>query len=343
MDEFVIQFKNKHLTGSEIQIRSFYYQLFWQILPREQIKSNFFQPAIGNLIIIFENQFKVKFNPEQYSKLVVWIGIMHKRLDYRKIEETNFNYQILEFIEADPLYQQIKNILARYLSRFAFQWSQEEILFLYLFFLSEDFFEINHEMMQQSPFVSKMITINQKIGSVLLETNQKMDQFQAYLVKQHVRIAFSKGWLEPVVHQAKLLSDMDAEKMSQCMSIIEENISETPSNSQWRMLDQAYRLIIDIYRRQQQSEFYIGLALSPSLQSLEYSRFIRQQLAHLGVVTIETARKNQVYDVLIADEYTDRPAFSYKQFYLSNGQTTQFEANRVKKVIQDHMNHKGGS
>ena len=342
MEDFEIQYRNKRLSGSELQIRSFFYQLFWQILPKEQIEKQFYQPVIGNLIVIFENQFHVKFSYEQYWKLVLWIGIMQKRLDYRKNEERRFDNQTIELIEADPFYQDLNNILARYLSRFALQWSQDEVLFLYLFFLSEALIDLNHGLIRQSPFLEKMIALNHQVFEVLLGTQQQVEAFDSYLLKQHVRVAFSKGRLAPILHYPKLLSDAQTEKMSACMTIIEENLTRNTSNSQWQMLDEAYAFIIDIYKRQQQPTLLVGVALEPSLQSTEALNFIQQELASFPFVSIESRNKEQDYDLLIADENTNLSEYTYQIVYFFSGQTSIFEATRLKHAIQQLIEKQRG-
>ncbi|MGX7197246.1 helix-turn-helix domain-containing protein [Enterococcus olivae] len=333
LSEFEIQFRNKRLTGEEIQIRSFFFQFFWQSLPLDILEKRTAQPVIGNLIRVIEKHFGLDFSKEQYWKLALWLEIMQNRLDYRGKRQHRLQPETIHEIEMDPFYQELKNILARYLSRFAFQWSEEEAIYLYLFFLSEALIKVDEKWLSQSLFVSNFIEINQQIYRTIVESEVGSESFASFLLKLHVKIAFSKGWIEAGVNDMILLSDSTPEKMSSCMTIIEKELAKDNSDSQWRMLDQAYGLVADIYKRRQQKKLIIGVALEESLQSEEIYQFIQQHLSVLPYVSVKRAKKRDC-SLLIASEYTELKQYSYQEVYFFSGQTSLFEANRLKKAVQ---------
>lgn len=333
LEEFEIQFRNKKMIGDELQIRVFYYYLFWTSLPFEQLQKKFRNPTIQNLIQVIEKHFHLTFTKEQYWKLSLWLGIMHSRFDYRGEQKYRLHKETVHEIEQDMFYQELKNMLARYLSRFAFQGSDEESVYLYLFFLSENLLPSEKKWLTESPFIAKFLTLNQKIYQELVHDSD-VSSFDAFLLELHIKLAFSKGWIDTEENDLLLLSDYDSSKMSACMSIIEAELSKDISNSQWRMLDQAYGLVVDIYQRRQQKELLVGIASDDSLQSEEVYQFIEQHLASLPHVKVKKA-KNRVYSLLVASEYTDITNYAYEERYIFSGRLSLFEVNRLKQAIEN--------
>ncbi len=333
LEEFEIQFRNKKMVGDELQIRVFYYYFFWSSVPFEQLQKKFRNPTIQNLIQVIEKHFHLTFTKEQYWKLLVWLGIMHSRFDYRGEQRHRLDKETIHAIEQDVFYQELKNILARYLSRFAFQGSDEESIYLYFFILSEDLLPSDKKWLTQSPFIAKFLALNKKIYQEIVEDSD-VSSFDVFLLELHVKVAFSKGWIDTEENDLLLLSDYDATKMSACMSIIEDELSKNISNSQWRMLDQAYGLVVDVYQRRQQKELLVGIAVDDSLQSEEIYQFIQQHLASVPSIRVKKA-KQRVYSLLIASEYTDISQYTYEELYLFSGRVSLFEVNRLKQAIQE--------
>ena len=191
---------------------------------------------------------------------------------------------------------------------------------------------MNKKQLQQSAFTAQFLAVNQKIYQTIVEENHS-EMFDSFLLELHIKLAFSKGWIDTEENDTLLLSDQDAEKMSACMSIIETELSKDISNSQWHMLDQAYGLVADIYQRRQQKELLVGIAGDDSLQSEEIYQFIQQHLASLPHVIVKKAKMRE-YSLLIASEHTDLSQYRYQELYLLTGNLSLFEINRLKQAIR---------
>lgn len=332
--EFSIQFRNKKIIGEEIQIRIFFFQLFWQSLPPTVLQKRFNQPVIAHLIRVIETHVGLAFSNEQYWKLSLWFCIMQNRMDYRGKQVYHLENEMMIAIENDPFYQELKNILARFLSRSAFQWSEEEAMYFYLFFLSEVLVEADEKLFTKSQFLVKFLAVNQQIFQTIVDSEAGIEPFNSALLKSHLQVSFTKGWIETNHVGGMLLSDMHSEKMSACMTIIEKNLAKISADSQWHMLDQIYGLIALSYKRRQQRKVVVGVALDKTLESEESYRFIQEQLSAVPYVKIRRD-KNREYSLLIATEYTDLSDYAYQKIYLLSGQTSKFEAKRLKKAIQE--------
>lgn len=332
LSEYNIQFKNKQLVGPEMQIRIFFYHFFEHSLPLEKMKLTFKNPTFRNLILVIEKQFNQQFSNKKYWQLALWFGIMQSRLDYQARESSICNPDMLNLIEQDDLYQILKNILARYLSRFAIQWSEEEAIFLYLFFMSEGLLDLKEN--RNSHFVTNFLAINHKIHQLITDKKVEGNEFDTFLLPLHFKIVFYQGWITINEIKGPFLSDLDADKMSQCMSVVEKKLSKEITHSQWQMLDQAYGFMFEIFKRRQQKELIIGIAFEDSLESEENFYFIQSHLIGLSHIVVKKA-KERVYDLLITNEFADLQKFNYQELFLYNGTRSTFEINRLKRTIQE--------
>ncbi|MDN6639841.1 MAG: helix-turn-helix domain-containing protein [Tetragenococcus sp.] len=329
--EFDIQFKNKKLNGSELQIQHFYFQLVNKAIPKEKLNTIMTEPSINNLINVIEKQLQLHFSKKQEQMLKLRLHIMQQRLDYRQVPKSNVAEGLLRQIEKDHFYQELKNILARFLSRFALAATNYEAVHLYLFFISEGLLSQNSNWWQQSPFVKYFSSIEQEIYQAITKESGKDLTFTAFLLQIHVKITFYKGEINSSEADTLLLSDIDAQAMNQCMTLVEKRLSRKVSHSQWEMLDYSYGLIRDIYQRRQQKEVLVGVIDDGSLFAEETFRFVKQALAGMSHVTVKKA-KNYSYDLLVASVNTDLQEFSYKKAYLLTGTLSSFEAERLKRV-----------
>ncbi|AYW45066.1 helix-turn-helix domain-containing protein [Tetragenococcus koreensis] len=331
LEEFGIQFKNKKLTGSELQIQLFYFQLFNGVIPTERLDTLITNTAIKNLINVIENQFQLQFTKKQEQMMLLRLHIMQRRLDYRQIPKYDISQDILQQIEKDGFYQELKNILARFLSRFALPGTNYEAIYLYLFFITEGLLPQESKWWIESPFIQYFLAIDKKIYQTITKEIEYDKTFATFLLQNHVKIVFYKGEISFNEEDTLLLSDIDVQAMDQCMSIVEKELSRKVSHSQWEMLDHSYGLIWDIHHRRQQKEVLVGVVDDGSLQAEEAFRFIKQTLASMPHVTVKKAKK-RAYDLLIAAVYTDLQEFDYQKVYLLTGVLSPFEAERLKQA-----------
>jgi len=337
--EFDIQFKNKKLTGPQLQIQQFYFQLFHKAVPSDRLAHLNKKDSVNNLITVIKSQFQLQLDKKQEQMLSLQLHIMQQRLDYRQVTKKEVAKNMMQQMEKDSFYQELKNILTRFFSRFALPGADNAAVHLYLFFISEGLLPQENKWWQNSSFLHYFLTINQKIYQTITQKKAYDPTFTSFLLQNHVKITFYKGEIHLNENHALLLSDIDPNTMNQCMSIVEKSLTRKISHSQWVMLDASYGLIYDIYQRRLQKEVLIGVIDDGSLEAEEIMRFIKQSLAGMANITIKKAKKRN-YDLLVAKDVSDLQSFSYTQSYLLTGVLSSFEAQRLKDAVQKIIQEK---
>lgn len=331
--EFDLQFKNKKLYGSELQIQFFYFQLFKGAIPESHLKMLVTDPSIKNLMQVIEDHFHFQFNKRQNQLLSLRLHILQRRLDYRQVPKQKIPVDMMKQLEQDPFYQELKNIMTRFLSRFALSETEYEAVYLFLFFISEGLLPQKSKWWKLSALVQYFLSINKKIYQIITEEKGYDPTFAVFLLQNHIKIAFYNGEIIFNEQRTLLLSDIDSQTMNQCMSVVEKKLSRDVSHAQWEMLDHSYGLIWDIYQRRQQKELLVGVVDDESLQAAETFRFIKQSLAGMSHIIVEKA-ENRRCDLLIAFSHSDVQEFDYKSLYLLTGTLSSFEEQRLKQAAK---------
>ncbi|GMA08228.1 hypothetical protein GCM10025886_13790 [Tetragenococcus halophilus subsp. flandriensis] len=332
LDEFNLQFKNKKLYGSELQIQFFYFQLFNGVIPKKYLTSLITNQAIKNLIPVIEDHFQLQFSKKQKHMLSLHLHILQRRLDYRKIPQREISESMFRQIEQDHFYQELDNIFKRFLSRFALAATGYEVVYLYLFFITEGLLPQSSQWWKNSPFIQHFLTIDKQIYQTITKEEVYDPAFASFLLQNHVKVTFYKGEMNFNYDHQLLLSDIDPQAMNQCMSLVEKNLSRKVSNAQWEMLDHSYGLIWDIHQRRQQKEVLVGVVDDGSLQAEEAFRFTRQTLAGMSHVTVKKAKK-KTYDLLIASDGLAIEEYHYHALYYLTGSLSLFEKERLEQTV----------
>ncbi|MFU1881076.1 M protein trans-acting positive regulator, partial [Enterococcus faecium] len=95
-----------------------------------------------------------------------WFGLMEARFDFRSSQQHESSKGLLKQVENDPTFQVLRNILGRYLSRFAISWSDYEAVYLYLFLMMEGLVVMDHQQDTDSEFMLDLAAESQ----VLMKT-----------------------------------------------------------------------------------------------------------------------------------------------------------------------------
>ncbi|MHC5267840.1 helix-turn-helix domain-containing protein [Enterococcus sp. LJL98] len=337
LKEFRIQIKNKRIVGDENQIRYFFFYFFWQSQSLEMIQKKMNPARSQPLIQILEVHFQRKFSQEEYWKLVLWFEMMTRRFDYREEHSKSLASDYLAQLDDDETFQELKNILARYLSRFAYQSFDNEAVYLYFFLLSEGYyFPLQEET--KVPLLRSLHHANQKMIDLLLNDHELFPQTEAFLYALHSRVTFYHGDFEVVFPKFhRLLSDVSPERLSQCMTVIENQLTRHLTNTQWRLLDRNYGFLMELYQEEEIHKQRIGIAIGASLQTKGYLDFLQRELGLLANIEIEMAKEEVLYHLLIIDEFTNPAKYQYDATLMTTQMCTRFEMKR----IQEQLNPRG--
>lgn len=337
LEEFNIQIKNKRIIGDENQIRFFFFHFFWHSQSLEDIQKNLDRSISKHLIQILESHFQRPFSLKEYWKLGLWFEIMSRRFDYREEHTKDFSQGFLAEFYEDETFQQLKNILARYLSRFAYQSFDSEAVYLYLFLLSEGIYVPDKKKID-SPLLLNIFQTNQKVAEVIIEKDGREEHLSEltalFLCTLHSRVVFYQGGFDedfPAFHA--LLSDQFPQKLDQCMTIVENQLARHLTNTQWRNLDGSYGFILEIHQQKEVVKQRIGVAVETSLQTNSYIDFLQKELGILPNIEIELAIKERAYQLLLVDEFTDLSAYQWERFCMVTQMPTTFEIQRIQEAL----------
>ena len=341
LTEFDIQIKNKKIIGDENQIRFFFFYFFWHSQTLESLKKRLDPSMSQHLIHILEDHFQRKFSVTEYWKLVLWFEIMSRRFDYREEHRKDFSQVFLTEFNEDEMFKQLKNILARYLSRFAYQSFDSEAIYLYLFLLSEGMY-LPEENDTHSPLLLTIFETNRKVAKVIIEDNKMVAHLsplaQQFLYSLHSRVVFYYGGFDedfPLFQS--LLSDCAPEKLDHCMTIVENQLARHLTTTQWRNLDGSYGFLLEKYQQKIERTKHIGVAIEVSLQANSYLDFLQKELGILPTIDIERAVKERPYQLLLVDEFTDIADYQWEAYCIVTQLPTTFEIERIQQALNQSL------
>lgn len=330
--EFDVQIKNKNIIGSEKQIRYFFFHFFWHSHSCSYIQQHFDKKNSQHLIQIIETLFTKKFTPREFWKLVVWFNIMEHRFDYHEDQIQEFSSEFLQLLEEDVIFQKLKNILARFLSRFAYQSFEDEAIYLYLFLLSEGIYV---PQAKESSLIKNIYESSQLVQQQILGENRMTDKGEEFLFILHCTATFYRGSFEEEMTLSRhyALSDVSPDRLGKCMTIVEERLARHLTNTQWKILDFHYGLIYDIFHKQEKKQQRIGIVMEANLESEYYLTHLKKSLQAYDNIYVEEAIPGVYYHLLLVNEFVDVQAYTWETSMIITERYTPYEIRRVKEIL----------
>lgn len=330
--EFDVQIKNKNIIGEEKQIRYFFFHFFWHSHSFTYIQQHFDKSKSQHLIQIIEALFERRFSPREFWKLVVWFNIMEHRFDYHEDQVQDFSADFQQLLEEDLIFQKIKNILARFLSRFAYQSFEDEAIYLYLFLLSEGIYV---PLAKESSLIKRIHEASQLVQQEILGENRMSEKGEAFLFVLHCTATFYRGSFEEemALFRHYALSDVSTNKLNQCMSIVEERLSRNLTNTQWKTLDFHYGLIYDVFHKQDKKQQRIGIVMEANLESEYYLNHLKRSLQGYENIHVEEAMEGVYYHLLLVSEFADSQPYIWETSITITEKYLPSEIRRVKEIL----------
>lgn len=339
LEEFSLQLKNKKLIGDECQIRFFFYAFFSQSYPLAKINETFKSPAIRNLIRVIEQQLGLSIDPRNNWKLVLWFGLMEARFDFRSSQQHESSKGLLKQVENDPTFQVLRNILGRYLSRFAISWSDYEAVYLYLFLMMEGLVVMDHQQDTDSEFMLDLAAESQVLMKTFADESldiqvhyPEISRFLAIIV---LRARYLKGALTSFADfPPHFLRGTITEVANQAVETLAQATGPFSEEKQ-RKLIHDLSFVIEWLQEKQQKELKIGVLLSQNqLRTDVLRRFLAKQLSGYSYMQVETAQATD-YDLLIVDQPQIAENYHYKKLLVLTGVIDRFEEQRLHQVIDE--------
>ncbi len=339
--EFEIQLKNKKLVGDERQIRFFFFQFFAESYPAAKIKSHFSRASTDNLIRVIEGQLAIKLSKGQAARLSLWFGLMEARFDYRGSQQHDGSYELLKSLENDADFQVLRNVMGRYLSRFAVSWSDYETLYLYLFLLAEGIIVPSLPDTDSAHFFWSQIS---KSNTVLLQALNDMtpgrhqeEALFSMLTTISVQSIYQQGSIVAFAElQPETVSNThELTTSQQAIAALAKQSGQVYSAEKIQHLVNELLLVQDWLQVKQEQKFIVGILLSQSqLRSAFLRRFLIKELAGYPNIHFEEA-PTVVYDLLIVDHPEIAEGYRYKKQMILTGGANPFEEARLHAIVEE--------
>lgn len=135
--EFDLKIVNGSLQGDELQIRYFFFCFFWYLAPLQIVVANNDDPFITDLLEIIQQQAAIKLAFFDYHKFYLWLRITKKRMVQTERNHSQAVIRYFDHVKNKASYRQTRTIYYRFLSRYAMAQREEEVVFIYLFLISQ--------------------------------------------------------------------------------------------------------------------------------------------------------------------------------------------------------------
>lgn len=140
--EFDIAISQGKQIGDELQWRYFYYELFKQLWSYDKCQNMIKKLDLDSLILLIERLAQHTLTREAQQNLGLWFSICHHRL--LAMEKISDNLKpIVEHYQCNAFYKRLDAALVLYMSRFALEYREGEVLATFAFLHSQNILPIN--------------------------------------------------------------------------------------------------------------------------------------------------------------------------------------------------------
>lgn len=140
--EFDIAISQGKQIGDELQWRYFYYELFKQLWSYDKCQNMIKKLDLDSLILLIERLAQHTLTREAHQNLGLWFSICHHRL--LAMEKISDNLKpIVKHYQCNAFYKRLDAALVLYMSRFALEYREGEVLATFAFLHSQNILPIN--------------------------------------------------------------------------------------------------------------------------------------------------------------------------------------------------------
>lgn len=319
LKEFGLTIRQGQLKGDELQIRYFYYQLFWHT--GGSYFTDFSQEKHHQLstVAIFERFYEGTFNRRQEKKLLLWLIIAQRR---RRLSQQDFSdlYLKMKPYQNHKFYQRLRQLTFTLFDQRAGSHKEGEVmcLFVFLFFM----------FILEPPHVEQMLAFGGPIkeGTTLglaylrevtnrdLVLNEEafyqINQLfgQAYFLRG--RLLLGRGDLS--VFSIPQDFQEQAEELYDDLTTLVYGQANREEDGLRRYICQELTKLFHYVTQEMPKRVLIGLRLAEDrITSKLILATLRQELEQNRYISIEEWQDNRTYDLIIADHQLDNDQLVY--------------------------------
>ncbi|MCB5956045.1 helix-turn-helix domain-containing protein [Enterococcus sp. CWB-B31] len=351
LKEFDIQIKNGHLKGEELQIRYFYFQIYWFLTPYEKHLKATINAQNERMIDSLEKGLTITLDQDSRLKLSLWLTISKRRLTvpgkiYRLLKEKSSSY------ETDPMFQQLRSFILRYFSRYPLEIDNEESMLHFIFLTS--MFVLSEEDIERYGQIRGRRTPTSLADTFMLEhavlyyRPQKFfptleRKIFYYFSQIHSRLYFFKGELEifdkdNIWEKEEKLSGhhlMNFSKilLSESLDVLGLAYEENNSLYEWSLVKYVSLLAIIDFEMMNELQIGIDLKMDPLYRDA-MTQVLILSLKNVSGVRIEEYRIKKNYDLIITNRMGREAYSSGQHLYVLSELGSAYDIEKIKKKIR---------
>lgn len=346
LEEFGVSIKNGRLRGEEHQIRYFYYQLYWLTIPKKEMAERFAFPQYQPMIEATKQVWSIEMPTTNEFKLALWFSITKKRIGLKKKYFKGLKQQMRVY-QTHRFFQQVRQQMLRYLSRYALEVEEEEAMCQFIFITTMSIlspYVMERKLGYGGP-VSEATTKGLRVIRSIVPLEENLSEQGMYTLNQILgQLYFFKGAL--IDHAYRLDQDLaviggsmalDHEDLAQAMidEVVVEVYGFHPKQygdllvkARWRIMEVLSYVIYQAPR-----QLVIGVDLSGSqTKRLPVLSVLRQQLEVSRLVILEPWNSNDDYDFVISNVYNE--TYRMPTYYLK-GAPNAYDIQQLEETIND--------
>lgn len=352
LKEFAIQIRNGKMTGEELQIRYFFFQLYEYLELYAAAKPTKSDLIEDRVIKIIEKKLEVTFGNYETSRIDLWIRIARKRLLLKYKIYWKLQQSMKLFLD-NPVYKDLKEVVFRLLSRYSIEAEEEEVMMGFAFLVSMSvlpkvFFKeavLNKEVSSLEKNLE--IELVHYFGEKIVST-EALSETHYYLTQTYGRLYFFKGklqWENDDQLDEKRKEQSANRKLAhglgdKTMRQLKEK--RDPENTLQAWMMDRYTDILELLEQEMPAILRVGIdLLMGELEGKQLSSLLLNHFNDQSSVRIEAFQVGTPYDLILSNS----PAATYpdhQKTYILSGSVSAYDIKHVQNTIHCLLQQKRG-
>lgn len=332
IQSFEISIRNGRLKGSELQIRYFYYQLFWQTFSNAHLQADRIFREQTRYVPIFERFYQSPFNPRQSHQMALWLMIVYKRM---RLKDLDFQacYRLIAPYKEHKFYLHLRNLFLTLSQQFSASFQEGDTMSVFAFLFSQGILEA-HQLEQLLGFggpIMEATTWGFKQIKLFLQTDIPVAEGELYHLNQvFSHLYFFTSYIE---NELKVLDEYDCRLQEVAQTILEKVNKDIYGRKKGGYLLHHTLSLLELFTYVMQVEpthVQIGFASSyPSVISYPILQILQEELEANRSIIIEYFEEEKTYDLVISYDYP----LEAKQIFYLYGRPSPQDLQQLKKII----------
>lgn len=352
LKEFALKISNGQLKGEEIQIRYFYFQIYWFLTPYENHQEKTLTVQNSRIIEALEKALALSFEEHSKLKISLWLTISKKRVP---VQTKMFKelYRKSQVYEQDPFFKTLRSFVLRFFSRYPLEIDEEESLLHFVFLLSmsvfseSDFAEYNLIRGRRTPtsladtFVLEHVILYYRPQKFFPELEKKI---LYYFSQIHSRLYFFKGELELFDREniwqkeqnlsSHQLADFSRVLLEKSLDCFGQRYETNNSLYEWSLVK--YLSVLAIIDFEIVGETRIGIDLKMDhLYKEVMTQVLVLSLKNLNGLMIEPYNPKKTYDLMITNVMRANAYRAVKEVYVLSELGSAYDINQIRMKIRE--------